>query len=612
MFYYPNVLQRHTGRFATIWLAATGGTKLVKREYLKVNVPQTCEEILSYILVQAPPPTPSAPRPRFSLYLSAQLQYGVVRVYSRQCHYLIEEIQHTLERLSRAQQQIRIDMGDLEQPGLLLPDNLLLMEVLEDAPDPFFGVMEPPLPSPTDIPQVPPVLPLPSPTDIPQVPPRAPPCSAYPAPLTSHRFDVFWRLPPPQRDQPHPPGAGGQGERDLPEITAREIDLLAEQEDFVLPPASPRTPPRRRPMEGGGPQGSWGAGEGGQGAHPATPAPSHASFSPPELEEEMRAREAEITARLSPPTRVGEEPPAEVETPILPEELARLPKEELPPPPELSPPREPGLPPPPPSPAVTPRVTRPPSSPKLELAVYEPAPPRTPRRQLRFLDEVTQIPRDQFKKQILDVRAQCRPLVVVEVPARQRQTPAELLRAPTYGWLPPELLALWQRCAILQPVDYAALWAEEERKEEPISELEVAREALEPSIPVMVSSEISLETTEEEVPRPSLVTPEERRLVPEPEEALPIVPELPEVSLELPPDRDLITLEYIRRLVAAELEQVGETDFRSLVPTTTSRSIASRIFYLCLVLCGLQFLQLDQAEPYGPILLKRGARFRSG
>ncbi|KAG6921302.1 REC8 meiotic recombination protein, partial [Chelydra serpentina] len=80
------------------------------------------------------------------------------------------------------------------------------------------------------------------------------------------------------------------------------------------------------------------------------------------------------------------------------------------------------------------------------------------------------------------------PLVVVELPARQRRTPAELLRAPTYGWLPPELHALWQRCAVLQPVDYAALWAEEERKEEPVSELEVAREALEPSVPVMVSS----------------------------------------------------------------------------------------------------------------------------
>lgn len=40
------------------------------------------------------------------------------------------------------------------RPGLLLPDNLAAMEALEDAPEPFFGVMEPPLPSPRCIPQV--------------------------------------------------------------------------------------------------------------------------------------------------------------------------------------------------------------------------------------------------------------------------------------------------------------------------------------------------------------------------------------------------------------------------------------------------------------------------
>jgi hypothetical protein len=32
---------------------------------------------------------PGLPRPRFSLYLSAQLQIGVVRVYSQQCQYLV-------------------------------------------------------------------------------------------------------------------------------------------------------------------------------------------------------------------------------------------------------------------------------------------------------------------------------------------------------------------------------------------------------------------------------------------------------------------------------------------------------------------------------------------
>lgn len=47
------------------------------------------EEILDYVLVRVQPPQPGQPRPRFSLYLSAQLQIGVIRVYSQQCQYLV-------------------------------------------------------------------------------------------------------------------------------------------------------------------------------------------------------------------------------------------------------------------------------------------------------------------------------------------------------------------------------------------------------------------------------------------------------------------------------------------------------------------------------------------
>jgi len=43
-------------------------------------------------MVQVPPSHPSLPRPRFSLYLSSQLQYGVVIVYHRQCAFLLGEI----------------------------------------------------------------------------------------------------------------------------------------------------------------------------------------------------------------------------------------------------------------------------------------------------------------------------------------------------------------------------------------------------------------------------------------------------------------------------------------------------------------------------------------
>lgn len=46
-------------------------------------------DIMDYVLVSAPPPVSGLPRPRFSLYLSSQLQYGVVLVYHRQCGFLL-------------------------------------------------------------------------------------------------------------------------------------------------------------------------------------------------------------------------------------------------------------------------------------------------------------------------------------------------------------------------------------------------------------------------------------------------------------------------------------------------------------------------------------------
>lgn len=44
---------------------------------------------MNYVLEQVPPPRPGLPRPRFSLYLSSQLQYGVIVVYHRQCAILL-------------------------------------------------------------------------------------------------------------------------------------------------------------------------------------------------------------------------------------------------------------------------------------------------------------------------------------------------------------------------------------------------------------------------------------------------------------------------------------------------------------------------------------------
>ncbi|XP_062813131.1 meiotic recombination protein REC8 homolog [Anolis carolinensis] len=97
----------------------------------------------------------------------------------------------------------------------------------------------------------------------------------------------------------------------------------------------------------------------------------------------------------------------------------------------------------------------------------------------------------------------------------------------------------------------------------------------------------------------------------EPEEAalaLAVVPELPETSFELPLDMDLISLDYVRRLISSKLEQVGEVEFSHLVPLTISRLVVSRFFYLCLVLAATQQVRLEQAEPYGRIYIRPGPR----
>ncbi|XP_037690553.1 meiotic recombination protein REC8 homolog isoform X2 [Choloepus didactylus] len=581
MFYYPNVLQRHTGCFATIWLAATRGSRLVKREYLKVNVVKTCEEILNYVLVRVQPPLPGLPRPRFSLYLSAQLQIGVIRVYSQQCQYLVEDIQHILERLHRAQLQIRIDMGELELPSLLLPNGLAMMETLEDAPDPFFGMMsvEPGLPSPWDIPQIRHLLEAVIPERVlEEIPPEVPT-----EPRKPERVPVTV-LPPEAitlREAEPIRVLEIEGELELPEVSRRELELLiAEEEEAIL---LEEYPPAR----------------------------------PPEFEE-APALEAEITVPpLLPPVperveEVAEPLPIQV---LVPEEVKVVPWEpeallaEVTPPPELRLPA-------PPSPEKRPPVFPPPEIPPA---------PRRRRRRLLFWDKETQISREKFQEQ-LQPRAHCWECPMVQPPERMTISPAELLQTPAHpGRLPPELLAFWTHCAQLPPTALRRRppWEleEEERKRiEILPDIEVLREAEEPSVPLMVSAELSLEMAEEEKTRISLVPPEERWAWVEAEQpeipALPVVPELPEVPVEmplgLPPELELLSLEAVHRAVALELQADRKPDFDSLVAPLSPRRVAARVFYLLLVLSAQQILFVEQEKPYGRLLIQPGPRFHCG
>ncbi|KAM8783977.1 LOW QUALITY PROTEIN: meiotic recombination protein REC8 homolog [Rhynchonycteris naso] len=616
MFYYPSVLQRHTGCFATIWLAATGGSRLVKREYLKVNVAKTCEEILSYVLVQVEPPQPGLPRPRFSLYLSAQLQIGVIRVYSQQCQYLVEDIQHILERLHRVQLQIRIDMVETELPSLLLPNHLAMMETLEDAPDPFFGMMsvDPRLPSPFDIPQIRHLLEAVSPERVPEEipaavstepgkPDRALVTVVSPEAITLQEAEPIRML---QID----------GERDLPEVSHRDLDLLIAEEDeaILLEEQVSKEEPRALEVE--------------------TTVPPLSPLVLALVEEAAKPLPSQIMAPEEEKPAVWEPEPllAEV-TPPPPQEL-RLPV-------PLSPER------------------RPPASP--------PARRRIRRRQLLFWDKETQISRLDFQKQ-LQTRAHCWECPMVQPPEMTIRSPTELFQTPTYckvvevgirdlltphpslvslmpqtlsllppcpypaRWLPPELLTFWSRCAqpppralrrmpLLEPKEEPEreAAAEERRKAETPSDIEVLREAQEPSGPLMLSSELSIEAAEEEKSHVSLIPPEERWAETEQPEppALPVVPELPEVPmempLELPPEPELLlSLEAVHRAVALELQANREPDFSSLVSPLSPRRMAARVFYLLLVLAAQQILHMEQEKPYGRLLIQPGPRFHSG
>lgn len=224
---------------------------------------------------------------------------------------------------------------------------------------------------------------------------------------------------------------------------------------------------------------------------------------------------------------------------------------------------------------------------------------------------------------------------MVQPPERTITSPGELFRTPTHsGRLPPELLAFWTHCAQpppralrrrppLEPEEEAAereLVAEEERrKPETPSDIEVLREALEPSGPLMVSAELSLEAAEEEA-RISLVPPEERWAWAEVEQpevpALPVVPELPEVPvempLELPLEPEMLSLEAVHRAVALELQAKRAPDFSSLVPPLSPRRMAARVFYLLLVLAAQQILHVEQEKPYGRLLIQPGPRFHCG
>nr|XP_002124317.2 uncharacterized protein LOC100176076 [Ciona intestinalis] len=99
MFFTHDVLVNTGGKFATIWLAAMMKGKIKKKDYLSVQLEETCNELLKHFKPRSDGRMGSVKG--FSLRLSAQLVYGVMVVYNMKVATLYSDVQHSLQILRR-------------------------------------------------------------------------------------------------------------------------------------------------------------------------------------------------------------------------------------------------------------------------------------------------------------------------------------------------------------------------------------------------------------------------------------------------------------------------------------------------------------------------------
>ncbi|KAH6689476.1 Rec8 like protein-domain-containing protein [Plectosphaerella plurivora] len=120
MFYSHEILTSQQHGVATIWLLATigprGGTRKITRKAIQeVDVQRACEKIIE----------PGAP---LALRLQSNLLYGVSRVYSQQCNYVLsdaEKVQNDMRLFYRlvAQNATDPEAGKARRDQNILPDD---------------------------------------------------------------------------------------------------------------------------------------------------------------------------------------------------------------------------------------------------------------------------------------------------------------------------------------------------------------------------------------------------------------------------------------------------------------------------------------------------------
>ncbi|XP_026228666.1 meiotic recombination protein REC8 homolog [Anabas testudineus] len=599
MFYYPTVLKRHTGCFSTIWLVATKGIRVPRRDFLKVNIKSTCEDIMNYVLERVPPPHPGLPRPRFSLYLSSQLQYGVIVVFHRQCAILLEELHFIVSQLLKQRTTQNIDMDGSRQ-ALVLPNALSLLEETEGAPDPLFGVMDMSyaMPSPSKLIQLaeeylreaspqPPELTIPAAAPAPE-PERG---------ITASPDSITLRETEPAAI----PTAEFEGV-DLVDQHPETLDfLLAEADHFLEDVKIAReevTPEEQeREMEREAREG--------------------------DLEKERTKELTASTIELQP-------------TPLPSEDATLLPQEEPalavekpgPPSDELTPVSVPVLPSPP---SAAKEQERP--SPEEEAPTPEEKRKRR-KRQLVFFDPETQLTQEVLQKQIADTQIETRRPPFPPPSSHRRLPAADLLNIPC-TFLPEEVHSLWRQAATITPVSGSDLQVGERGPESTDSEKEREREMVEAAEAAQREEE-RLEVSPKEVPRdfteselfdisgmgtlplegsdqrevsrdlsPMLTSEKEGSIV---SRSVSTLQDIPEVLDEL---LGSIAAESPGLLPELAEHEVAPALFQSLLPPEVNRKTVSTTFQRLLETLSARKLRAEQREPYGDILILPGPKYEA-
>ncbi|XP_034030588.1 meiotic recombination protein REC8 homolog [Thalassophryne amazonica] len=580
MFYYPTVLKRHSGCFSTIWLVATKGIRVTRRDFLKVNVKNTCDDIMNYVLERVPPPRPDLPRPRFSLYLSSQLQYGVIVVYHRQCAILLEDLQSIVGQLMKQRTLKKIDMDEHVRQPLLFPDHLLLSEETEGAPDPLFGVMrmQEAMPSPTVLIQA--YLREESPEQPELISPVATPKSAItaspetitlqdkePVTIPSAEFEGMEL-----DDQP----------QDIIDVLLAEPGHFPEEElEIVMAEEQEREIEREEDAE-------------------------------IKTTKELTGSTLEIQPTLS-----GEEAILlPQEEPGMPSKTAELPADQL-------------------TPVSAPVLPSPPSAeeheaPRRELEVDPSLPEETRRKrkkQLIFFDPETQISEDILQQQISNPLIETRRLLLPSLSHRIVPV-SDLLNKPC-GSLPQDVLFLWRQAAVITPLSGSDLQVGERGLESTDSEKERELETAprEDERPELSFKEVAREMTEAElfdIPGPEmgslpLEASDQRevsreispiRSTPDTERSAvsrsaSILKDIPE-ELEEEPQREAV--EFWGMIADLPESEEPPVLFHSLLPPEANRRTVSNIFHRLLALLSAGKLQAEQEEPYGDIMILPGPR----